>query len=86
MFAIAFPPLDPVAVSLGPMVIRWYALAYLAGFIFGWRYCLYLARKNPKGPTPQQYDDFLTWAVIGTVLGGRLGYIIFYQPEPIPAK
>jgi phosphatidylglycerol:prolipoprotein diacylglycerol transferase len=81
MFAILFPPLDPVALSLGPMVIRWYALAYLAGFILGWRYCLYLARKNPKGPTPQQYDDFLTWAVIGTVLGGRLGYIIFYQPE-----
>ena len=81
MLALVFPPLDPVAVSLGPIVIRWYALAYLAGFVLGWRYCLYLARKNPKGPTPQQYDDFLTWAVIGTVLGGRLGYILFYQPE-----
>ena len=81
MFAFAFPPLDPVAVSLGPVIIRWYALAYLAGFVLGWRYCLYLARRNPKGPTPQQYDDFLTWAVLGTVLGGRLGYILFYQPE-----
>jgi phosphatidylglycerol:prolipoprotein diacylglycerol transferase len=78
---LTFPPLNPVALSLGPIVIRWYALAYLAGFVLGWRYCLYLARKNPKGPTPQQYDDFLTWAVIGTVLGGRLGYIVFYQPE-----
>jgi len=81
MLALAFPPLDPVALSFGPLVIRWYALAYLVGFILGWRYCLYLARRNPKGPTPQQYDDFLTWAVIGTVLGGRLGYILFYQPE-----
>ncbi len=81
MFALAFPPLDPVALSLGPILIRWYALAYLAGFVLGWRYCLYLARQNPKGPTPQQYDDFLTWAVIGVVLGGRLGYILFYQPD-----
>lgn len=81
MFALAFPPLDPVALALGPIVIRWYALAYLAGFVLGWRYCLYLARVNPKGPTPQQYDDFLTWAVLGTVIGGRLGYILFYQSD-----
>lgn len=81
MLALAFPPLDPVAFSLGPVVIRWYALAYLAGFIAGWRYCLFLAKQNPAGPSPQDYDDFLTWGVIGTVLGGRLGYILFYQPD-----
>jgi len=81
MLALAFPPLDPVAVSIGPLVVRWYALAYLAGFVLGWRYCLWLAQRNPKGPTPRQYDDFLTWAVIGTVLGGRFGYIFFYQPD-----
>jgi phosphatidylglycerol:prolipoprotein diacylglycerol transferase len=81
MLALVFPPLDPVAVSLGPLVIRWYALAYLAGFILGWRYCLYLARQNPLGPDPKFYDEFLTWAVIGTVLGGRTGYVLFYNAE-----
>lgn len=75
-----FPALDPVAFSIGPIAIRWYALAYLAGFILGWRACLYLARQNPKGPGAEFYDEFLTWAVIGTVLGGRIGYILFYQP------
>jgi phosphatidylglycerol:prolipoprotein diacylglycerol transferase len=79
MLAILFPPFDPVLVSIGPLAIRWYALAYLAGFVLGWRYCLYLARQNPAGPSAQDYDDFLTWAVIGTVLGGRIGYILFYQ-------
>jgi phosphatidylglycerol---prolipoprotein diacylglyceryl transferase len=81
MLALVFPPLDPVALSVGPLVIRWYALAYLAGFIIGWRYCQYLARQNPKGPKPALYDDFLTWAVIGVVLGGRIGYILFYNAE-----
>lgn len=81
MVAWVFPNIDPVAVSLGPVVIRWYALAYLAGFILGWRYCLNLADQSPSAPAPQLYDDFLTWAVIGTVLGGRLGYILFYQTD-----
>lgn len=80
MLALAFPPLDPILVSVGPLVIRWYALAYLAGFLLGWRLCLWLAHRNPEGPPPNLYDDFLTWAVIGTVLGGRLGYVLFYQP------
>ena len=79
MLALAFPPFDPVLFTIGPLAIRWYALAYLAGFLLGWWYCLGLARQNPAGPSPKLYDDFLTWAVIGTVLGGRLGYILFYQ-------
>lgn len=78
---LTFPDFDPVAIAAGPVVIRWYALAYLAGFLLGWRYCLHLAQQNPSGPSPQMYDDFLTWAVIGTILGGRLGYIIFYQSD-----
>ncbi|MFY9287528.1 MAG: prolipoprotein diacylglyceryl transferase [Alphaproteobacteria bacterium] len=81
MLPLTFPALDPIAISIGPIAIRWYALAYLAGFILGWRYCLYLARQNPKGPKPVLFDEFLTWAVIGTVIGGRLGYILFYQAE-----
>ena len=79
MLAIAFPSIDPIAVSLGPLVIRWYALAYIAGLLLGWRYCRYLAARG--GPvTPDAFDDFLTWATLGVVLGGRLGYVLFYQP------
>jgi len=77
--ALPFPSIDPVLVQIGPLAIRWYALAYLAGFVLGWFYCMKLARENPKGPQPKAYDDFLTWAVIGTVLGGRIGYVLFYQ-------
>ena len=79
MLAIPFPAIDPVAIEIGPVVIRWYALAYLAGFVLGWRYCLRLARTNPGRPTPQDFDDFLTWAVIGVILGGRIGYVLFYN-------
>ena len=79
MLALAFPALDPVAFELGPIVIRWYALAYLAGFVLGWRYCLHLARSNPGRPSAEDFDDFLTWAVIGVILGGRIGYVLFYN-------
>jgi phosphatidylglycerol:prolipoprotein diacylglycerol transferase len=79
MLAIAFPNIDPVAVQLGPIAIRWYALAYLVGFLAGWRYCLRLARSNDRPPGPKDFDDFLTWAVIGVILGGRIGYVLFYN-------
>lgn len=79
MLAIAFPVVDPVAFEIGPVAIRWYALAYLAGFILGWRYCLRLAAQVPGRPEPEDYDDFLTWAVVGVILGGRLGYVLFYN-------
>lgn len=81
MLALVFPPLDPIAVSFGGLAIRWYALAYIAGLILGWQYCLYLAKKNPKGPSVKLYDDFLFWGTLGVMIGGRLGYIMFYQPE-----
>lgn len=78
--ALVFPALDPVALSLGPLEIRWYALAYLAGFLLGWRYCLMLAGKEEGvRPDKDDIDDFLSWAVAGVILGGRLGYVLFYQ-------
>jgi phosphatidylglycerol---prolipoprotein diacylglyceryl transferase len=80
MLVLAFPPIDPVLFTVGPFAVRWYALAYLFGFLLGWRYCMGLARQNPAEPQPRDYDDFLVWAVIGTVLGGRIGYSLFYQP------
>ncbi|PPR62164.1 MAG: Prolipoprotein diacylglyceryl transferase [Alphaproteobacteria bacterium MarineAlpha4_Bin2] len=75
-----FPNIDPIALQFGPVVIRWYALAYIAGLLIGWRYCIYLSRFPPKAVTPPQLDDFLIWATLGIVLGGRFGYVLFYQP------
>lgn len=80
--ALPFPDIDPVALALGPFKIRWYALAYLAGFLIGWRYCRALAARDPSGkPAPEQVDDFLSWAIAGVILGGRIGYVVFYQPD-----
>lgn len=77
---IPFPDIDPVAISLGPLAIRWYALAYLAGFIGGWRYVLWVAGKNPdQRPNKVDIDDFVSWGIIGVILGGRVGYALFYQ-------
>ena len=70
---------DPVALQIGPVAIRWYALAYIAGFILGWRYALWLTRRTTLPPDRMALDDFLTWAVVGTILGGRLGYVLFYN-------
>ncbi len=79
--SIPFPDIDPVAFSLGPLVIRWYSLAYLAGFLGGWKYALSLADKNPNNrPNRDDIDNFLPWAVLGVILGGRIGYVLFYQP------
>ncbi len=79
MLTIPFPAIDPVAIEIGPVVIRWYALAYLAGFILGWRYCVWLARRRGLPPSAEDFDDFLTWAVVGVILGGRLGFVLFYN-------
>lgn len=80
MLALPFPDIDPVAFELGPLVVRWYALAYIFGLLIGWKYAVWLNRR-PAGLVPQAaLDDFLAWAVIGIVLGGRLGYVLFYQP------
>ncbi len=75
-----FPNIDPVAFSIGPLLIRWYALAYLAGFLLGWRYCMHLAGLDEGArPDAGDVDDFLPWAIGGVILGGRLGYVLFYH-------
>lgn len=89
--ALRYPDIDPVAVWLGPLPLRWYALAYLAGFILGRFYAIYLAARNASEKiTKEIIDDFLPWVIGGVILGGRLGYVLFYQldyylAEPIEA-
>jgi phosphatidylglycerol:prolipoprotein diacylglycerol transferase len=78
-FAIAFPNIDPVALEIGPIVIRWYALAYITGLLLGWWYMRVLARRSSAAIHPPDIDDFVVWATLGVVLGGRLGYVFFYS-------
>src|SRR4051812_6749572 len=81
---IAFPVFDPIAVAIGPIAIRWYALAYIGGIVLGWIYARALI-KNQKlwgGPAPvtlPQMDDFILWVTIGIIVGGRTGYVLFYN-------
>jgi phosphatidylglycerol:prolipoprotein diacylglycerol transferase len=81
---IDFPVFDPVAIWLGPFAIRWYALAYITGIVLGWLYARALL-KNERlwgGAAPislPQLDDFILWVTIGIILGGRTGYVLFYN-------
>lgn len=78
--AILFPHIDPIALEIGPLVIRWYALAYLAGFMGGWWYAGRLSKLSPKRrPHEGDLDEVVTWMVLGVILGGRLGYVLFYN-------
>jgi phosphatidylglycerol:prolipoprotein diacylglycerol transferase len=84
LLSIAFPVFNPVAIALGPIVIRWYALAYIGGIVLGWIYARALI-KNTKlwgGPAPitlLDMDDYILWVTIGIILGGRTGYVLFYN-------
>lgn len=78
---LMFPQFNPVAIAVGPIAIRWYALAYIVSLVIGWRLMRRIAAWPPVAATPLQVDDFLTWATLGVVLGGRLGYVLFYQPS-----
>lgn len=83
--ALTFPEFDPVAIHLGPLAIRWYALAYIAGLLGGWRLLRRLAVEPPAVANPGDIDDFLSYATFGVILGGRLGYVLFYQPSRFAA-
>jgi phosphatidylglycerol:prolipoprotein diacylglycerol transferase len=81
---IDFPSFDPIAIAIGPFAIRWYALAYIGGIVFGWLYARALI-KNERlwgGPAPislTQMDDFILWVTLGIIVGGRTGYVLFYN-------
>ncbi len=78
-FAIAYPNIDPILLQIGPLAIRWYSLAYIAGLLLGWRYMRVLAKRPPEVASERDIDDFLVWATLGVVLGGRIGYVLFYK-------
>lgn len=82
---IRYPEIDPVALQLGPLPIRWYALAYIFGLIVGWAYARLLVSSDRlwgsiSRPDAASLDDLLVYVALGVVLGGRLGYVIFYNP------
>ncbi|MDX5930852.1 prolipoprotein diacylglyceryl transferase [Acidiphilium acidophilum] len=75
-----WPHFDPILVKIGPFAIHYYALAYISALVLGWQLMRRLVRQRPAVATHEQVDDFLSWATLGVVLGGRIGYILFYQP------
>ncbi len=84
--ALQAPGIDPVIFEIGPFAVRWYAVAYIAGLVFASWYMKRLVRTpalwggQKPSMTPAQVDDFFIWSVLGVVLGGRLGYVLFYKP------
>ncbi len=90
MLAIPFPNLSPELFSFEivgfSFALRWYALAYIAGLVIGWRIVVTLMRRphlyapNTPPRRPEQVESLLTWVILGVILGGRLGFVLFYQP------
>ena len=81
---LPFPKFDPVLIKLGPFAIRWYALAYIGGILIGWAYgrAILRAERAWGGPAPikpGEFDDFVLWVTLGIILGGRTGYVLFYN-------
>ncbi len=77
---MTFPDIDPILIQIGPLAVRWYSLAYIVGLLLGWAHMRFLSNKLKMGVSKTQLEDFITWATIGVVIGGRLGYVFFYQP------
>lgn len=78
---LAFPSIDPVLLQVGPFAIRWYSLSYIAGVLLGWWYIGWLNRLHPAGILNKKaLEDITIWAILGIILGGRLGYVLFYKP------
>lgn len=85
VLTLPYPAFDPVLVQIGPFAIRWYALAYIVGILLGWLYARALIRNERYwgGAAPMRvidFDDFVLWVTLGIILGGRIGYVLFYNP------
>src|SRR3990170_2311510 len=77
---LVHPDIDPVAFSIGPLAVRWYGLMYLVGFAAAWWLGMRRIAKGMAPITRAQFDDLVFLAVLGVILGGRLGYVLFYKP------
>ena len=91
LLVVPFPAFDPVLVHIGPFALRWYALAYITGILLGWLYARAIIRAERLwgGPAPMtvaDFDDFVLWATLGVILGGRIGYVLFYNPAHFAAN
>jgi phosphatidylglycerol:prolipoprotein diacylglycerol transferase len=80
LLLLPYPDIKPEIFSIGPFAVRWYALAYIAGLLLGWQIMRRVCEQPPKVLSPLKIDDFLLWAALGVILGGRLGYVLFYKP------
>jgi phosphatidylglycerol:prolipoprotein diacylglycerol transferase len=81
---LPFPAINPILISIGPLAVRWYALAYIVGIIAGWFYAraIIASERLWGGPAPLtviDFDDFVIWITVGIILGGRTGYVLFYN-------
>jgi phosphatidylglycerol---prolipoprotein diacylglyceryl transferase len=77
---LVHPNIDPVAFSIGPLAVRWYGLMYLAGFAAAWWLGTRRIARGAAPVTRAQFDDMIFFGLLGVILGGRLGYILFYKP------
>ena len=77
---IDFPNINPVIFSVGSLAVSWYSLAYVVGIIFGWYYANKLILLHPLGISKKHTENFVSWAIIAIIIGGRLGYVLFYDP------
>lgn len=83
---ISYPSIDPVALQIGPLAIKWYGLAYVAGLLLGWQYMKRLVAdgrlwRDGKPPFAATLaDDLFIWVAVGVVVGGRLGHVLLYEP------
>ena len=82
---LAYPEIDPVAIAVGPVKVHWYGLTYLAGLLFAWWMATRQTRRSWSVVSRDQVDDLIFFSAMGVVLGGRLGYILFYGFERLLA-
>jgi phosphatidylglycerol:prolipoprotein diacylglycerol transferase len=73
--------LDPVLIQIGPIALRWYSLAYIGGIVVAWWYILRMIKRPGAPMAPRHIDSFVTWITLGIILGGRFGYVLFYEPD-----
>jgi len=90
LLVLPFPAIDPVLVQIGPFALRWYALAYITGILIGWLYARAIIKRERlwggRAPmTVVDFDDFVLWVTLGVILGGRIGYVLFYNPAHFAA-